>query len=292
MHLVNSVVRMIRLEAILSVAMAGLCVPTAALGQAGGVLENNTWKVFQRPYGCGISKSGKGDLSPEPVFWRPLRGEIKILLSFVAPQNRLLSTGNLAGFLKLSSDATIPVDVNISSELDVQRWTSKRLLSVKLKNGSEERFRKALSLSQRAQIKTKDETLDIALPSLGTWQQTDECLKSVGEALIASAPPPYRDGTLPNRKIPVLREGSWIDANAYPLEALEHKAEGDVQITANVDQYGYPLGCKILKSSGSKILDDATCQRLIERAHFYPALDSAGLATNGNWQVTIKWRLP
>ena len=266
-----------------------------ASGQPVAAASGDGWKVFQRPYGCGISRSGTGDLSPDPVFWRPFRGETTILLKINMPKGQVASVGNADRFLELDQGRLLPMRVNWQSEIDPSKinWPSKKILSVKFKEGAERDFGKALVAARFGQIKSKEDQIAVALPDPTAWQQADRCLASVGSALLTSAPPPYSDGTRPNRSLPVPRgAGAWINSNAYPPKALATKTEGDVGIKVIVDRYGYPIECSVVKGSGSEILDDATCIQIRKVAHFYPALNAAGMASDGKWETVIKWRAP
>lgn len=276
--------------------IAVACVFTlTAAGQPVAAASGVEWKVFQRPYGCGISRSGTSDLSPDPIFWRPFRGETTILLKIDTPNGEVASSGNANGFLELDQIRHIPMHISWGSEIDPSKidWPSKKILSVKLKVGADRDFENGLASAKSGRIMAKDDQIVIALPDLAAWQAADGCLKTVGSALLTSAPPPYRDGSLPNRNLPVPRgAGAWINARTYPLKALESKTEGDVGIQVEVDKYGYPVDCNVTQSSGSSILDDATCAQIMKAAHFYPALDTAGMASDGKWEIVIKWRVP
>lgn len=266
-----------------------------AQGQPVAAANGAGWKVFQRPYGCGISRSGTGDLSPDAIFWRPFRGETTILLKIDAPKGQVASVGKGDGFLELDQGRRLPMHVSWQSEIDPSKtnWSSKKILSVKLKEGAERDFGNALTTARSGQIISKEDEIAVAFPDPAAWRQADGCLERVGAALLTSAPPPYSDGTRPNRSLPVPRgAGTWINSNAYPPKALATKTEGDVGIKLRVDRYGYPLECNVVKGSGSNILDDATCVQIMKVAHFYPALSDTGIASDGKWETVIKWRLP
>ena len=266
-----------------------------ASGQPLAAASCDGWKVFQRPYGCGISRSGTGNLSPDPVFWRPFRGETTILLKIGTPKGQGASVGRADGFLELDQGLRLPVHVSWGSEIDPSKinWPSKKILSVKLEEGAERDFGNALVTARIGQIKSKEDRIAVPLPDPTAWRQAEGCLASVGSALLTSAPPPYSDGTRPNRSLPVPRgAGAWINSNAYPPKALATKTEGDVGIKVIVDRYGYPLECSVVKGSGSNILDDATCIQIMKVAHFYPALNGAGVPSDGKWETVIKWRVP
>ncbi|MBH1998346.1 MAG: TonB family protein [Sphingomonadaceae bacterium] len=211
------------------------------------------------------------------------------------PKGQVVSVGNADGFLELDQGRRLPMHVRWLSEIDPSKinWPSKKIFSVKLKEGAGRDFGAALTTARSAKITSKEDQVAVALPDSATWQQTDSCLETVGSALLTSAPPPYGDGTRLNRSLPIPRgAGAWFDSNAYPPKALATKTAGDVGIKVRVDRYGYPLECNVVEGSGSNILDDATCVQIMKIAHFYPALNDAGIASEGKWETVIRWRLP
>lgn len=70
--------------------------------------------------------------------------------------------------------------------------------------------------------------------------------------------------------------GSWFRANDYPIEAMKKGIEGSVTFEVDVDPAGKPTACRVAVSSGSSILDRATCDAVLARARFEPALGPDG----------------
>jgi TonB family protein len=77
----------------------------------------------------------------------------------------------------------------------------------------------------------------------------------------------------------------------YPEDALWNAQEGTVRFRLDVDSQGAPTRCTILESAGPA-LDKATCDLIVGRARFHPALDAHGLAAAGSYSSTAAWRLP
>src|ERR1041384_893254 len=86
-------------------------------------------------------------------------------------------------------------------------------------------------------------------------------------AAVSAAPPSTAD---PERSKPVL---GMMD---YPPEALRNHRQGSVVAELTVSPQGRATECRIVRSSGHKVLDDATCDLMIQRARFSPARDSQG----------------
>lgn len=78
----------------------------------------------------------------------------------------------------------------------------------------------------------------------------------------------------------------------YPADALSGGMQGTAQASLLVDQTGNVVGCRILRSTGTSSLDEATCNIIRSRAKFDPARDSSGHPVPD--EVTsppITWRL-
>ena len=85
--------------------------------------------------------------------------------------------------------------------------------------------------------------------------------------------------------------GSWFTASDYPPAARRQGAEGAVGYRIDVDAAGRPVGCQVTQSAGPA-LDQPTCDLLIRRSHFRPAVDASGKAIAGSYTGRIRWKLP
>jgi protein TonB len=77
----------------------------------------------------------------------------------------------------------------------------------------------------------------------------------------------------------------------YPADALREGAQGLVRVTLRIGTNGRVKSCKVIKSSGHRSLDLATCRNLQARARFTPATDDAGNPREDDYQYEINWRL-
>lgn len=75
----------------------------------------------------------------------------------------------------------------------------------------------------------------------------------------------------------------------YPPEAWVVGDEGDVGYRLYVDADGKPQSCEITESSGSQLLDEATCPLLMERLEFDPALDREGVPIASEFEGRYGW---
>jgi periplasmic protein TonB len=79
----------------------------------------------------------------------------------------------------------------------------------------------------------------------------------------------------------------------YPLEALRNHWEGTVVADLSISPQGVPVACRIVKSSGYKILDDSTCGLIFRRARFTPAQDEKCNPIAGTYRTPpITWKIP
>ena len=78
----------------------------------------------------------------------------------------------------------------------------------------------------------------------------------------------------------------------YPADAQRNGEQGTAQARLSVDTNGRVTGCVLVRKSGSRSLDDATCRILKKRARFKPAHDSQGNdITDTVVTPPITWRL-
>lgn len=90
---------------------------------------------------------------------------------------------------------------------------------------------------------------------------------------------------------PTGNPASWFSNDDYPDEARRRNEEGRVMLRLKIDPHGVARACAIVSSSGSVILDDATCALAMRRSRFVPARDLEGKAVWGSWTSGIQWRL-
>src|SRR5690349_19703223 len=78
----------------------------------------------------------------------------------------------------------------------------------------------------------------------------------------------------------------------YPKEAFQNRLHGEVRAKLRISKEGRVSACHIVKSSGLKRLDNATCKILIERSRFMPARDRFGRPTEDTFLTPpIVWRI-
>ena len=73
--------------------------------------------------------------------------------------------------------------------------------------------------------------------------------------------------------------------------ALVRRERGSVTVRLTVGVMGRVDACDVTSSSGSRALDNTSCQILQSRAHFTPARDSSGNPTTDTVHQEIRWML-
>ena len=89
----------------------------------------------------------------------------------------------------------------------------------------------------------------------------------------------------------IVKAGSVSD-KLYPREALAAKTEGRATVQFVVDEKGVPRDCIVIASSGSPLLDQATCAPIIKSFRFKPAKDDKGMAVPEPFVFAIAWKMP
>jgi len=95
------------------------------------------------------------------------------------------------------------------------------------------------------------------------------------------------------RLIPIGKvKAGYMPASTYPAAAVAARQEGRVTALIEVAPSGRVSHCRVLESSNSESLDNATCDIATNKAHFTPLLDGAGKATNFWSILSMRWVLP
>ena len=82
-----------------------------------------------------------------------------------------------------------------------------------------------------------------------------------------------------------------ITSDDYPAAAIRAGHEGTTRARFTVGANGRVIECVVAESSGSAILDSATCQLITRRFRFRPAMRD-GVPVAGTVYRRVTWRLP
>ena len=75
---------------------------------------------------------------------------------------------------------------------------------------------------------------------------------------------------------PLWGDRSLVTSEDYPQDALDRNQAGSVRVLLSLSEGGKVTDCRVIESSNSGPLDQATCRTLQKRATFAPALDGGG----------------
>ena len=95
------------------------------------------------------------------------------------------------------------------------------------------------------------------------------------------------------RGVVPIEQDRWMMriAENYPSRALRMEEEGRVSLTVTVGNLGRVTQCRITRSSGSVILDQAACDGVTRYARFEPALGRDGDPVEGEWSTTVNYEI-
>jgi protein TonB len=86
--------------------------------------------------------------------------------------------------------------------------------------------------------------------------------------------------------VPVTPPSTWIDD---PPSSLRNGEQGVVGFEVKVDAAGKPTDCRVTASSGFSSLDNETCQQIMRRGRFSPAMSEAGNAVPSTYVSGLRW---
>lgn len=130
------------------------------------------------------------------------------------------------------------------------------------------------------------------------WHQSQGAHATAGpssairpDAGSARPPVPIVDRTLAGAKLRG-NPGQWFGEDAYPADAIRAGEQGRTVAKLGIDASGTPISCAIMKSSGSRSLDAATCTIALRRVQFDPPRDANGRAIASDFVLPVRWVLP
>jgi len=114
---------------------------------------------------------------------------------------------------------------------------------------------------------------------------------SIAAGTLQAVPSPQLKQVAISPPKPAMRQDGLIGASAYPTEALSLHQEGTTILAVHVSSKGKVNACTIAESSGSPVLDEASCA-FVRRVRFDPARGADQQAVEGDTRFPIKWNLP
>ncbi len=83
---------------------------------------------------------------------------------------------------------------------------------------------------------------------------------------------------------------NWVGPKDYPQVALSKGYSATVYFRLNVDATGKPTACHIQKVVGAEIFGEVTCDLLMHRARFEPALNAQSKPVASDWRSTVQFQ--
>lgn len=78
----------------------------------------------------------------------------------------------------------------------------------------------------------------------------------------------------------------------YPVRALAAGEEGPVFFTVTLDKDARPTKCQVTHGSGHPLLDEETCDLIVQHAVFNSAKDANGRVVSQTAEGVVNWTLP
>lgn len=91
---------------------------------------------------------------------------------------------------------------------------------------------------------------------------------------------------------PIGGPAQWFTDRDYPEQAVRARITGSVLTRLIVGPDGRVGECIVVEGSGETLLDQRTCQLLLRRGRYQPALTADGRPVRAMSSVRIHWRLP
>lgn len=142
----------------------------------------------------------------------------------------------------------------------------------------------AVQAAGRIQFRSEALRLDLSLPALGAARAQ---LRACVSALLS------RWGFAPEQQARVARypaiEKLNIKDSDYPVAAQKRGSIGDVNGYLMIGADGTASNCHVLNSSGWPALDSQTCQLLLQRPQYRPAVDKTGQPMAAPYRFEFVW---
>jgi TonB family protein len=90
---------------------------------------------------------------------------------------------------------------------------------------------------------------------------------------------------------PVVEPARWFSAADYPMQAVRARLAGSVLTRLIIGADGRVAECFVVEGSGAPVLDRRTCELLLRRGRYEPALTASGEPVRAMSSVRIHWVL-
>lgn len=138
--------------------------------------------------------------------------------------------------------------------------------------------------------------LNLSIVPTGMSKAVDALAKCEADLLKTWGMDEAAQSSLAKLPEPIGNFSNFFKPDDYPENLLMDGVQGSVGVVIDVDSQGLATNCRIVETSGTDGLDQATCKALRKRAKFKPALSHTGAAMASltywrvNWQIVDDYR--
>lgn len=100
---------------------------------------------------------------------------------------------------------------------------------------------------------------------------------------------PAQQASLKERPHPATPTSGWFPPNSYPSDLAAEGRQAIVEVRLLVDAVGAPTGCTVVEGYNEPRFAKATCDQIIKRARFKPAIDAAGQPAASYYITRVQW---
>jgi hypothetical protein len=140
-----------------------------------------------------------------------------------------------------------------------------------------------------AQIRVKNRAR-LTVINTGPLDKPFEAMRSCMDDLIKTwGLDPEKLRQLSRWPVPQSAPEKWLRPSDYPSRELQGGKQALVAFRLMVDQTGKPTDCLIQRSYSDKVFAKITCEKMLARAKFDPALDSQGNPVPAYFADEVSW---
>jgi len=252
------------------------------LGQPGFAQESTpSWAVERGDYSCTLIQSGS----------RPAR----IALEWI-PGSQTVTLWGIDPSWMPREGRVVPAAISLrpgpATPFYAQAFRKHRNGEPQLATlGLDARFLDAFIAAGSLVLASYGRTIaEVTLPSEGS--SVGEFRRCVVATLTAWGVDADGLAALRSPPMPIGGPPAWFTPSDYPLDALRADRRGTVIARVAVDASGRATNCFAVVSSGHTALDARTCEVILIRSRFEPALHRNGAAAAADAIVKVAWDIP
>lgn len=294
--------------AVAAFGLVGATVPAQAIDPPQILAPSSPWVVNYAEDSCRLIRTFGGDdkqvrlefrmFAPQNSFWllvsgkpigTPPLGTTKIASRFL-PDDKDTPITALSGKLDQASPA-----IMFRASFDTRDMREALAKEYRTDHEAYRRDVRGIDAARETQVNG----LEIRLESgaritlrLGAMHAPMEAVRACLDNLLQSwGVDPKTQKSLMHEPVPVIDPGNWLKSSDYPQKMLEQGYNDSVNFRLTVDATGKPVACSVLTMESRPEFIAATCDKLMKRASFKPALDAQGKPVASIYVSTVIWTL-